>query len=94
MSKIPDELTEKSQSKTIKVKNVTLDELLSKQLDLMSFYHKHRDWYNKSDLNEKLFTFAYAIINECNEFIDGLNWKPWKNKQELDLDYLKEELID
>ena len=71
-----------------------LELLFEKQKELMDFYHAHRDWYKKSSLNDKLFIFAFALLFESVEFIAGLNWKPWKNKTSLDIDYLKEELID
>lgn len=39
--------------------------------------------------------FAVAIMCECVEFLDGINWKMWKKTPvEIDLDYLKKEMID
>ena len=35
-----------------------------------------------------------AIISELSEILDEVNFKWWKNKKELDLDQLKEEIVD
>lgn len=35
-----------------------------------------------------------AIVSELSEVLDEVNYKWWKNKKQLDVDALKEELID
>ena len=46
------------------------------------------------DDNKRLIGLVNAIRSECEELMDGLNWKWWKNPKPLDREYLKEEAID
>ena len=71
-----------------------LEYLIAKQKELQEYLKKHRDWYNDATDSEKLFIYAYALLDEVTEFIRELNWKPWKNKKKIDEKALKEELID
>ena len=71
-----------------------LEELLDLQKDLFLFYKSIRRWYREADCNEMLKTFVIALADEAFEMLHLLNWKPWKNKKELDIDALKEEAID
>lgn len=71
-----------------------MEELLKLQGELFEFYKSKREWYRKADLNEFLKTFTIALADESFEMLRLLNWKPWKNEKELDIDALKEEAID
>ena len=71
-----------------------LEELLSFQKDLFLFYKSIRRWYREADCNEMLKTFVIALADEAFEMLHLLNWKPWKNEKELDIDALEEEAID
>ncbi len=73
----------------------SLEKIFEKQQELIDFYHSVRkEAYESMDLDQKLFLHAIALQMEVAEFIAGLNWKPWKNKKDLDVEYLKEELVD
>ena len=71
-----------------------LEELINLQRNLFSFYKSKRKWYREADCNEMLKTFVIALADESFEMLHLLNWKPWKNKKELDIDAFKEEAID
>ena len=71
-----------------------LEYLLNKQKELHIMLGQKREWYNDATLNDKILIFVDAMIDECSEIKQGLNWKPWKNKEPIDHDYIKEELID
>ena len=71
-----------------------MDELLELQRKLFDFYKSKRRWYREADCNEMLKTFVIALADESFEMLHLLNWKPWKNEKELDIDALKEEAID
>ena len=74
--------------------NDSLQYLLNEQSKLQKFMAKGVDWYDKATDDEFLFTMSYAMLEEVVEVIRELNWKPWKHKHELELDKIKEELID
>lgn len=67
--------------------------LLERQQQLAEMM-SNREWYKKASTNDKLLLFTDAILDECSEAKDGLNWKKWKSDKPLDLEYLKEEYID
>jgi len=71
-----------------------LEELIDLQRNLFLFYKSKRRWYREADCNEMLKTFVIALADESFEMLHLLNWKPWKNEKELDIDALKEEAID
>jgi len=71
-----------------------LEELIDLQRNLFSFYKSKRKWYREADCNEMLKTFVIALADESFEMLHLLNWKPWKNEKELDINALKEEAID
>jgi len=71
-----------------------LEELLDLQKNLFLFYKSIRRWYREADCNEMLKTFVIALADEAFEMLHLLNWKPWKNEKELDIDALKKEAID
>jgi len=71
-----------------------LEELIDLQRNLFSFYKSKRKWYREADCNEMLKTFVIALADESFEMLHLLNWKPWKNEKELDIDAIKEEAID
>lgn len=44
--------------------------------------------------DEWLQKLTLAMLSEMSEVLDGTNFKWWKNKKEIDEDYLKEEIVD
>ena len=77
-----------------KNKKDKLEELIDLQKNLFSFYKSKRKWYREANCNDMLKTFVIALADESFEMLHLLNWKPWKNEKELDIDALKEEAID
>lgn len=86
---------EKSSGKIINVRQeemFKLESLLSMQKSLDDFIIKERHLCMSGD--ERMLGLTLAIESEIDEVRKGLNWKWWKNKKELDIDYLREEWID
>lgn len=86
---------EKSSGKIINVRQeemFKLESLLSMQKSLDDFIIKERHLDFNTD--SRLLGLTVAIDSEIEEVRKGLNWKWWKNKKELDIEYLKEEWID
>jgi len=93
--KVPKETIKRAVKRVFKQKQRDkLEELLGLQKDLFLFYKSIRRWYREADSNEMLKTFVIALADEAFEMLHLLNWKPWKNEKELDIDALKEEAID
>ncbi len=44
--------------------------------------------------DEWMQKLTLAMISELSEVLDGTNFKWWKNRKEIDENYLKEEIVD
>lgn len=62
-----------------------LEDIFARQADLGEFYHTMRPegFYSQEPLT-RCTTWTRAIIHECCELDNELNWKPWKNPADLD----------
>lgn len=60
-----------------------LDEKLISERDLSEI--KFEEWMQKECL---------AIISELSELLDEVNFKWWKNKKDVNMDNVREELVD
>ena len=69
-----------------------LDDLFARQADLSAYYRSVRSigFYSQEPL-KRCTTWTRAIIHECCELDNELNWKPWKNP--LDLETNREERL-
>jgi dimeric dUTPase (all-alpha-NTP-PPase superfamily) len=62
-----------------------LDALFTKQAELSGYYGRVRTqgFYSQTPLS-RCTTWTRAIIHECCELDNELNWKPWKNPGDLE----------
>ena len=62
-----------------------LEAIFTHQADLSEFYRAVRPngFYSQEPLT-RCTTWTRAIIHECCELDNELNWKPWKNPADLD----------
>ena len=62
-----------------------LEDIFARQADLSEFYRAMRPegFYSQEPLT-RCTTWTRAIIHECCELDNELNWKPWKNPTDLD----------
>lgn len=69
-----------------------MKKLLKKQEQLQEFIYG-KDWWK--DFKSQIVYNVVAIISELGEFLQEINWKPWKrqNKQ-INCEKAFEELID
>lgn len=67
-------------------------DLLKKQKELDDYIIEKRNLVFTP--KERLQGLATAIMTECAELCEEVNWKWWKNEKEVDIDKIKEELID
>jgi hypothetical protein len=58
--------------------------LFTRQRELMAFYETQRPegFYGQPPIT-RCTTWTRAIVHEACELDDDLNWKPWKNEQDL-----------
>ncbi|HEU5369875.1 MAG TPA: dUTP diphosphatase, partial [Ktedonobacterales bacterium] len=62
-----------------------LETIFAYQADLSEFYSTMRpDGFYRQEPVTRCTTWTRAIIHECCELDDELNWKPWKNPAALD----------
>lgn len=62
-----------------------LADIFERQARLAAYYTQTRpDGYYSWPPIERATTMTRAIIHECCELDDELNWKPWKNPRSLD----------
>jgi hypothetical protein len=62
-----------------------LADIFARQARLAAYYIQTRpDGYYSWPPIERATTMTRAIIHECCELDDELNWKPWKNPRSLD----------
>jgi hypothetical protein len=61
-----------------------LADVFARQADLASFYQAMRPYgfYSWPPL-DRCTTWTRAIVHECCELDNELNWKPWKNSRDL-----------
>jgi NTP pyrophosphatase (non-canonical NTP hydrolase) len=61
-----------------------LDDLFALQIDLAEMYRAHRPngFYAQEPIT-RCTTWTKALLHEVCELDDALNWKPWKNPQDL-----------
>jgi dimeric dUTPase (all-alpha-NTP-PPase superfamily) len=62
-----------------------LEDIFTRQAELSQFYQSMRPegFYSQEPLT-RCTTWTRAIIHECCELDNELNWKPWKNPMHLD----------
>ena len=61
-----------------------LDDIFARQADLSAFYHQvRRDGFYSQEPITRCTTWTRAIVHECCELDNELNWKPWKNPGDL-----------
>lgn len=57
-----------------------LRDIFQRQAELAAFYREMRpDGFYAQEPTTRCTTWTRAIIHECCELDDELNWKPWKN---------------
>ena len=62
-----------------------LDDIFARQADLSEFYRAMRpDGFYSQESITRCTTWTRAIVHECCELDNELNWKPWKNPSDLD----------
>ncbi|HLW03161.1 MAG TPA: dUTPase [Ktedonobacterales bacterium] len=62
-----------------------LDDIFAHQASLSEFYRAMRpDGFYSQEPITRCTTWTRAIVHECCELDDELNWKPWKNPADLD----------
>jgi dimeric dUTPase (all-alpha-NTP-PPase superfamily) len=61
-----------------------LEQLFARQAELADYYRRMRPqgFYSQEPLS-RCTTWTRAIIHECCELDNELNWKPWKNPADL-----------
>jgi dimeric dUTPase (all-alpha-NTP-PPase superfamily) len=61
-----------------------LEDIFARQNDLATFYRLVRpDGFYSQEPMSRCTTWTRAIIHECCELDNELNWKPWKNPADL-----------
>jgi dimeric dUTPase (all-alpha-NTP-PPase superfamily) len=61
-----------------------LDDIFGRQADLSEFYRVMRpDGFYSQEPITRCTTWTRAIVHECCELDNELNWKPWKNPSDL-----------
>ena len=61
-----------------------LEDIFAHQADLSEFYRTMRpDGFYSQEPMTRCTTWTRAIIHECCELDNELNWKPWKNPADL-----------
>lgn len=61
-----------------------LADVFARQGDLASYYHAMRpDGFYSWQPQDRCTTWTRAIVHECCELDNELNWKPWKNARDL-----------
>lgn len=62
-----------------------LSDIFGRQAELAEFYREMRpDGFYSWPSQERCTTWTRAIVHECCELDNELNWKPWKNARALD----------
>jgi len=61
-----------------------LSDVFARQADLASYYQSVRPngFYSRPP-QDRCTTWTRAIVHECCELDNELNWKPWKNARDL-----------
>lgn len=61
-----------------------LGDIFARQADLADYYHMMRpDGFYSWPPQDRCTTWTRAIVHECCELDNELNWKPWKNGRDL-----------
>lgn len=64
--------------------NDMLADVFARQADLASYYRDMRpDGFYNWPAQDRCTTWTRAIMHECCELDNELNWKPWKNAHDL-----------
>ncbi|MGZ3713839.1 MAG: dUTP diphosphatase [Ktedonobacterales bacterium] len=71
-----------------------LDTLFDWQRRLQHFLAEQRPEQELSTQKEQALLLTRAIMHECCELDDELNWKPWKNVHPVNCERLELELAD
>lgn len=71
-----------------------LDIIFDMQSKLNSYIQGSRNLKEMSDFNTAIQKHATAMLCELTEVIEETNYKWWKNPKEIDMQKVKEELID
>ena len=71
-----------------------LNEMFSKQKELLEFLYEKRPSAYSMDLDMKLFISGFAMLDEVHELLQNVNWKPWKDKHPHDDNNMLEEIVD
>jgi dimeric dUTPase (all-alpha-NTP-PPase superfamily) len=62
-----------------------LSDIFRRQAELAEFYREMRpDGFYSWPPQKRCITWTRAIVHECCELDNELNWKPWKNARALD----------
>lgn len=62
-----------------------LEDIFRRQRELADYYRQTRpDGFYSWPPLERCATWTRAIVHECCELDNELNWKPWKNPKSLD----------
>lgn len=62
-----------------------LEDIFRRQSELSAYYQRARpDGFYSWPPLEKCTTWTRAIVHECCELDNELNWKPWKNPKALE----------
>lgn len=62
-----------------------LEDIFRRQRELGAYYRQTRpDGFYSWPPLEKCVTWTRAIVHECCELDNELNWKPWKNPRSLE----------
>ena len=62
-----------------------LEDIFAQQTHLSAFYRAMRaDGFYSQEPITRCTTWTRAIVHECCELDNELNWKPWKNPADLD----------
>ena len=61
-----------------------LSDVFARQADLASYYQTMRpNGFYSWPPQDRCTTWTRAIVHECCELDNELNWKPWKNSRDL-----------
>ena len=71
-----------------------LDEIFKKQAELNGHINDIRHFSEEWDFQTAIEKHAIALNCEMAEVMEETNYKWWKNQKDVDMDKVKEELID
>ena len=78
------EISDSENSLAPGAKRDMLADVFARQADLAAYYEAMRpDGFYSWPPQERCTTWTRAIVHECCELDNELNWKPWKNSGDL-----------